>query len=53
MNAHIVWALDTCPAYVLHLWVERHIRDQDDLVMPKEKAWKGVSAHHVQNKLQR
>lgn len=32
--------------------MELQIRDQDGPVMPKEKVWKGVSARHVQNKLQ-
>lgn len=49
---HVVWALDTCPAYLLPSSMELQIRDQDGPVMPKEKVWKGVSARHVQNKLQ-
>lgn len=49
---HVGQALDTCPTYVLPSSVELQIRDHDGPVMPKEKVWKGVSAHHMQNKLQ-
>lgn len=49
---HMVWTINTCPAYVLQSSVELQIRDQDGLVMSREQVWKGFSILHAQNKLQ-